>query len=459
MRRHPHVLEINAWLFVRRLSRKYGKTLTLVSIPETEWKRIAGQGFDAVWLMGVWQRSPGSRDKALHEPALRRAYDAVLPDWKPEDIAGSPYAVYAYEIDGRLGRPGDLEKLRSHLNRAGLKLILDFVPNHLALDHPAALTHPEYFIEGNPEDAKKNPGLFFQTAGGRLLAHGKDPFFDAWSDSVQINFFSEAAREFLTDELLKIAGSADGVRCDMAMLGLNAVFAKTWGRFISPVLPEKEFWAHAVHRVKHHFRDFVFMAEVYWDREWELQQLGFHFTYDKKLYDRLLHGLPEPVLGHLHAEAHYQEKSVRFIENHDERRAAEIFGPEKSRAAAVIMSTVPGMRFFYDGQMQGRKLRLPVQLGREPEEQPDPEMESFYERLLDWTRHEALHEGKWHLLKTEPHQLLAWCWQYKKDCKIVIVNYWGGNIHGKVRLLPLSGHEEIEVRLGPWGFDFLDLKC
>ena len=152
-------------------------------------------------------------------------------------------------------------------------------------------------------------------------------------------------------ELLKIAGQCDGVRCDMAMLVLPDVFERTWG------IPSQPFWPKATERVREQAPDFCFMAEVYWDLEWTLQQQGFDYTYDKRLYDRLRDRHARPVREHFWAGLDYQDKLARFLENHDEPRAAATFPPGVHEAAAVITFLSPGLRFFHQGQFEGRKKR------------------------------------------------------------------------------------------------------
>jgi len=287
--------------------------------------------------MGVWQRSPGARECALHNPALCRDYDLAIPGWNANDVAGSPYAVHSYTLDSELGESREIASLRRKLNEQGLKLILDFVPNHLALDHPWTLSHADRFVQVSERTFHDHPGWFFKTKKNVYLAHGRDPYFPPWSDTVQVNFFSKDMRRAFIGELLRIAKVSDGVRCDMAMLGLNEVFDAIWGKFLSGSERklQAEFWKEAIEEVKGHFPEFIFIAESYWDLEWKLQQLGFDYTYDGKLYQRLLHATAEDVNGHLHAELAYQNKSARFIENHDELRASVAFGPERSRAAAA----------------------------------------------------------------------------------------------------------------------------
>lgn len=446
MRHHPHLYELNAFAFVSGLRKDVcprSSSLPLSKVPREYWQKIRGRGADLVWLMGVWKRSPKAKEAALNYPALRHAYNEALPGWEEKDVTGSPYAVYSYTPDPYLGSEEDFRKLKQTLNRLGLGLILDFVPNHLALDHPWTRTNPDRFLRGTEESFRFHPDWFFKTEGGIYLAHGRDPYFPPWSDTVQVNFFSLDGREALIQELLKVAGLCDGVRCDMAMLGLNHVFEYVWGEFLRGVVrPQREFWEEAIGAVRKQYPGFVFIAEAYWDLEWKLQQTGFDFTYDKRLYDRLLHSNAEDVRGHLRAEMAYQKKSVRFIENHDERRATVAFGPEKSKAAAVVAATVPGMRFFHDGQFEGKSIHLPIQLGREAEEKVDEQALAFYKHLICYTGEELLHQGEWVLIDPLPveegngshRDILSWLWHDEKRMGLVAVNYSAAQARARLPL-------------------------
>lgn len=431
MRKHPQLLELNAFFFISRMSEKYGRPLTLTTVPIEEWKTFADQGFGYLWLMGVWTRSPGSRAHAAKEPGLRRAYDLILPDWKKEDVTGSPYAIYEYELDPYLGKPAELLQFKMKLNGLGIGLVLDFVPNHLAFDHPWTVEHPEVFVSCRPETLRKHPHWAFLTADGKKIAHGRDPYFPPWIDTAQINFWSPAVRTAWRRELVKIAQVADGVRCDMAMLGLNDIFQKVWGEHVQERRPATEFWAEVIPEVKKVAPNFIFIAEVYWDKDWSLQQLGFDFTYDKRLYDRLFFDSPVSVRDHLKAAPEYRDKCLRFIENHDEERAVVVFGKKKSQAAGLAAATVPGLRFFHDGQLEGRRIRTPVHLRREPHEPADHETADIYQRLMGFLKTPVTHEGTWMLLETrsaweknETSQgIVAWLWQYEENCKMVVINY------------------------------------
>jgi Alpha amylase, catalytic domain len=492
MRLHPHLYEANTLIMLRRLSKKHGRELTLATVPEEEWQRLAGLGFDLLWLMGVWQRSPASRQIALAHSGLRTEYDKALPGWTEQDVAGSPYAIHNYTLDPNLGQEAELSELKYRLNRQGLGLVLDFVPNHLALDHPWTSSYPDRFVPGSEEDIRAHPEWFFPTSRGVYLAHGRDPYFPPWTDTVQVNFFSPDLRDALVSELLRIAQVADGVRCDMAMLGLNSIFERVWGSVIwSYPRPGREFWPYAIEKVKQQRPDFLFLAEVYWGLEGELQEMGFDFTYDKALYDYLRSDSPSDIRRRLEVDAPRQQRWVRFIENHDEARAVTAFGPGQSRAAAIVLATVPGLRLFHDGQLEAKRVRLPVQLGREPAEPPDPEISQFYHRLLSICNSAAFHEGEWRVLgvrqaweSNQSYQnLLAWAWRHEAQTKIVVVNYAPHFSQGRLNLRIPEGdgasitlrdelndrvyvrnvnelHSQgLYVELGPWGAHILDLRA
>jgi glycosidase len=157
------------------------------------------------------------------------------------------------------------------------------------------------------------------------------------------------------------------------------------------------------------------MAEVYWGREWELQQQGFDYTYDKRLYDRLVEGDAQKVREHLKANLDFQRHSARFLENHDEPRAAATFSPEKHRAAAVTTFLCPGLRFFYDGQLEGATVRLPTHLCRQPIEPVNEGLRAFYRSLLACLDLPAVRDGGWRLLDAQP----AWNGNWTHDCFVI----------------------------------------
>ena len=266
-----------------------------------------------------------------------------------------------------------------------MRLILDYVPNHVAPDHPWALEHPEYFIQGTAEDQEREPAAFLQV-GEKIIACGRDPYFPAWPDVLQLNAFNPGLRQAAIETVTEIASQCDGMRCDMAMLLMNQIFERTWGERAGS-RPAAEYWPELIGAVKRKHPTVKFIAEAYWDLEWELQLHGFDYCYDKRLYDRLEHDAAESVRLHLCADLAYQEKLVRFIENHDEPRAAMTFYPPKHLAAALMVTTLPGARLLHEGQFEGRKVRLPVFLARRPDEPVDEALQIYYRKLLRSHQH------------------------------------------------------------------------
>ncbi len=448
-RSHPHLYEINTRAWLQQLSAKHGGRMTLGDAPDEEWDSLRTLGFDFVWLMGIWKRSAAGRRIFRTDPMAFPMYDEALPGWKMRDVVGSPYSIQEYEPDPRLATWDQIDFARQKLHSRGLGLILDFVPNHTALDHPWIESHPEYYVLGTQEDFRKSPSAFYlierpgERAGPErddqtiFVARAKDPYFPPWSDVAQLNYFLPATREAMIGELRKIAQHCDGVRCDMAMLLLNEVFAKTWGPLISRFHPpEREFWSDAIAAVP----GLIWIAEVYWNLEWRLQQLGFAFTYDKRLYDCLRQGSARKVNLHLKADPAYQRKLVRFLENHDESRSLAVFGTEKLPAVGTIVATLPGMRFYHQGQLEGKRLRLPVQLGRAANEAPDPAVHAFYEKILRIANEEAFHKGEWRLLELRSagdatfESLVAYQWRFENAWKVIVVNLSNATAQGLLSL-------------------------
>ncbi|MCU7491502.1 MAG: glycosidase [Ignavibacteria bacterium] len=449
---NPKLYEINTRVWIKKFNGQEGKA-PLESIPEEVWSNLSEKGMDIVWLMGVWKTCPSLIPRCCFKDFLIRNYDKGLRNWKESDVIGSPYALDDYTISPELGREDALINLRKKLNNMGLKLFLDFIPNHFSADSHLLDTNPEIFLQADEDIFGRDSHTYFKPEGkDRIFAHGRDPFFPAWEDTAQVNYFSPEAVEFMTERLLKIAGLCDGVRCDMAMLPLENVFYNTWRGTLSKMgfqKPARKFWKYAIEKVKEKYPDFIFMAEAYWDLEWELQQLGFDYTYDKKLTDRILSGNVPEIKLHLMAEPDYQAKSVRFIENHDEERSYAVMGKHKAQAAAIIISTIQGMRFYFDGQFEGRRIKLPVQLGREQQERPVECIVDFYDKLLTITKSEIFQEGQWKLLDVLPawsendtcRNILAWQWTMGEEKRLVVINF--SEFHSQSRIkLDVRGYED-----------------
>lgn len=433
---HPMIIEINAWTWLRDVSESQSPPYTLATVPLSLLHELV-EPFDVVWLMGVWRRSPLARDIALHREELQARIHECLPDDTPDDVVGSPYAIYDYSVAPELGGLKGVRRIHRALRKRRKFLLLDFVPNHVAPDHPWIRTNPEFFLPGTPYDLSTNPHDFFRK-GERIFARGKDPAFPAWPDTLQLNAFSEPYRQQAITTLREMAALCDGVRCDMAMLMMNHVFRKTWNERGGHPL-QHEFWVDIINGVKQEFPEFVFLAEVYWDMGWQLQQQGFDFCYDKRLYERLLYDDPASIKSHLHAEWDYQRKLMRFVENHDEARAAAAFGEARSMAAAAIALTLPGARLFHHGQQFGCRIQTPVELGRAPQEPVNAAVHEFYQRFLPHVARTMQGTGEWRLFHIEGADywhspFISYVWDYGAAMALVAVNY---SEHPQAGWLPL----------------------
>jgi Alpha amylase, catalytic domain len=488
-RPHPHLLEINAWTWLEELSRRYDRPITLADVPDEYWDQFRQLGFDLIWLMGVWERSPLGRRIARLRAESYATYDHVLPGWQLEQVVGSPYSIRRYRPDPRLGAWKDLDRIRGKLHARGMGLLVDFVPNHTALDHPWIAERPECYLEGTQEQFRANPGLFYLlersgSGGVGFVAHGKDPYFPPWTDVAQLDYFEPRARAALLAELATIAKHADGVRCDMAMLVLNEIFTRNWAPLLAGrPAPQQEFWEEAVAALP----GFIWLAEVYWDLEARIQQFGFQFTYDKRLYDALRSGSPGAVSAELHRDFAYQQRLARFLENHDEGRAAAVFGKDRLPAIATLAATLPGMRFYHSGQLDGRALHQPIEIGAPVEEPPDPAARALYETLLQATDHAVFHDGQWRLVEPGSagddtfQNLIAYEWRSSDARRIVVANLSDAAAQGRLKLAgfdsagesnffdllaqvnyPRAGAEiardGLYVRLEPWRAHLFDVR-
>jgi hypothetical protein len=415
---YPSLYQVNTRVWLTSLSKTLGRPVQLDDIPDVELDRLAKMGFDWVWFLSVWQTGAAGQRISRENRDWQKEFRDTLSDLRDQDIGGSGFAITAYAVPAGLGGDAALARLRQRLAKRGLKLMVDFVPNHMGLDHPWVDSHPEYFIAGTEDALAREPHNYIRIKrkkGELILAYGRDPYFSGWPDTLQLDYSNPQLQEAMIRELQKIAGQCDGVRCDMAMLVLPEVFERTWG------LRLELFWPRATKKVREQYPNFCFMAEVYWDMEWTLQQQGFDYTYDKRLYDRLREGHARPVREHLHAALDYQTKLARFLENHDEPRASASFDPRVHRAAAVITYFIPGLRFFHQGQFEGRKKRISPHLVRAPEESPDKEIEEFYDQLLAILRKPIVKSGEWQWLACQP------AWDGNGSWDSFVAHSWRGS--------------------------------
>ena len=474
-RKNPHIYEINLVGWLAAISQREGRPVGIRDIPAREWDRIKEMGMDIVWLMGIWSRSPYSRKEAQNAPALVKECESIIPDFAIKDIGGSPYSIYRYVPDPSFGTLTDLADLKETLQKRGLFLVLDFVPNHTACDHPWIKTHPEYYISHVKKGDQACEKGYFSADTDRYpacIAHGKDPYFPPWTDTAQLDYTVNDTQSAMIRTMSRVSTYCHGMRCDMAMLVLQEIFHQTWGN-LAKGETDKEFWLMAIDRIMSTGRECTLIAEAYWGRETELLSYGFDYAYDKTLYDLMVQGDIQGIREHVVRP--FQANMLHFLENHDEPRALSCFGPDRIKCAMVIHATLPGMRLWHSGQFEGDTLHVPVQLNQQgwlkliragsvhmdiyienmhkntvdngvyeeafSEGHANDDIRQFSEQLLREVNHPVFHEGKWEMCHTEGwpdnqshRNILAWCWRYRDERRLVVINFSSSPAQGHIRL-------------------------
>lgn len=362
-----------------------------------ELEELASLGFDAVWMMGVWQISEGAR----------RMSRVVA-----EDFEGSPYAVPDYIFNPELGGESAFRHLVDRSHRAGLRVLVDFVPNHMALDSPWIAENPEFFIRSDLKARTQNIAEFFLHSSGEVIAFGRDPFFAPWNDTAQVDYTESRLRSRMRDVLKRISTIADGVRCDMSMLVLRDCIRAQWYPLITlEAFDERmprEFWSEAITSIKASRPDFVLIAEAYWDKEPELLAQGFDLAYEKRLCDGLIALDAHAVTERLRGDSRDLDGSLWFIENHDEERAAAAFDRSSNLMSAALILSIPGSSLIHEGQMEGRRERLPVQRIRPLlAEADDDGLKRSYHQILRATNNEIFRKGDFAIFDTGAYGVVA----------------------------------------------------
>lgn len=424
------IYEINLRM---RLPERHAAPLEVdCGVQEHELATLAAAGFDVVWLMGLFTVGDTARALAIQHGRDHRPYDRACPDWSAADVDGSPFALSSYVVDSRFGGDAALQRLRERARTYGLSIWVDCIPNHTGFDHPWTLEHPERYIQ-LPPDHRDPPGTEpagFPRPDGKAgrIAHGKDPYFPPWSDTAQLDLGRVATREALIREFVSLAERADGVRCDMAMLLLERVRVSTWDALSADEaeVRGREFWSEAIAAVRERFPAIRFLAEAYWETDVELWAQGFDFAYDKLFYDHLLAWNLSEIESSRREDPRRQAQRMRFLENHDEKRARAAFAAERMHAAVVLSSTLPGAVLFHEGQFDGALDHIPVQLRRAKPIAADPELRAFYARVLAALQQPELRRGSFRCDLAEqsagdaPYALHLWELEFERRAVIVV---------------------------------------
>lgn len=466
-RKQPVLYEISTrpWLYSLAesgLAANCGQYVCLRDVPLSEWQRIADDSVDMVWLMGVWQLGEfGLQHDRV--PAMLDGFKNELPDVTADDVIGSPYAVQQYTFNTDIGTSADLAAVRKTLHQLGMQLMLDFVPNHGAVDSVLVNSTPSVFMQ-KPSSYSSHSDWWIER-DGKTFSYGRGPYDGPWTDTLQYNYWSTSTIEVMTKTLEFIASQADAIRCDMGMLLLNEVIERTWGDVMSAngfSRPSEEFWKVAIDAVRKQYPDTVFMAEAYnYDmtsppEKTFLQNLGFDVVYDKTVLDDLKTGDLDTLRTYIGSQSQgFFQATAHFVENHDEHRSAEnLKGQQQAFAGSVVASTIPGVKLFYFGQFDGFAKKLDVQLRRATKESPNLTLHKQYTDLLRLLKDEVFHSGSWTFISTPKDdsawRLSAWRWASADGHtkRLIVVNYSDQQGWAKVQVADAwgnSGMDQLEV--------------
>lgn len=415
----------NVYVWLAQLSRLYRRSITrLDEIPQEELERLASWGINGLWLIGIWERSRASRriKQLMGDP----------------DALASAYAIYSYEIAADLGGWEALETLKERAATCGIRLAADMVPNHMGLDSPWLIEHPEYFLSlphppypsytFNGPDLSSDPRVSIyiedgyytrrdaavvfkfvenQTGKVRYIYHGNDGTSIPWNDTAQIDYLNPQARRAVIQTILRVAGHFPIIRFDAAMTLVKRHIQRLWhplpgqggaipsrSQYGLPAdefekrMP-KEFWSEVVDSVTREAPDTLLLAEAFWMLEgYFIRELGMHRVYNSAFMHMLRDEenakyrlLMKQVLE---TEPEVLKRFVNFMNNPDERTAIEQFGDgDKYLGICTLMVTLPGLPMFGHGQIEGYREKYGMEF-RAPrwDESPNQQLIDAHERFI-----------------------------------------------------------------------------
>jgi glycosidase len=385
----------STYVWLAQLSKKYGRRIArLDEIPDEELATLSRRGLNSLWLIGVWERS--------------RASKTIKQLCGNTDAVASAYSLFDYRIAEDLGGEAAYINLRDRAYRHGVRLASDMVPNHMGIDSPWVVEHPEWFIS-RPESPypaysfngpdlsgdgrveikiedhyyeQSDAAVVFRRrdkASGetRYIYHGNDGTSFPWNDTAQLNYLNAAVREQVIQTILHVARLFPVIRFDAAMTLAKRHFHRLWfpGPGASGAIPSRaeygmsqaefdrhmphEFWREVVDRVAEEVPGTLLLAEAFWLMEgYFVRTLGMHRVYNSAfmvmLRDEDNAKYRSVIKNTLEFDADIMKRYVNFMSNPDERTAIDQFGKgDKCFGVTVMMATLPGLPMFGHGQIEG----------------------------------------------------------------------------------------------------------
>ena len=403
----------STYVWLAQLSRKHGRTIDkLDQIPDEDLDNLARRGLNSLWLIGIWERSRASQTIKQ----LCGAHDAVA----------SAYSLFDYRIADDLGGEAAYVRLRDRCFHRGIRLASDMVPNHMGIDSPWVIEHPEWFLsrpdkpypaydfEGPNLSSDPNveikierhyfeqtdAAVVFQRRDRRsgevqYIYHGNDGTSFPWNDTAQLNYLNAAVREHVIQTILHVARLFPVIRFDAAMTLAKRHFQRLW--FPNPgssgaipsraeygmtthefgeVMPQ-EFWREVVDRVAAEVPGTLLLAEAFWLMEgYFVRTLGMHRVYNSAFMNMMRDEdnakYRSVIKNTLEFDPDIMKRYVNFMSNPDERTSIDQFGTgDKGFGVAAMMSTLPGLPMFGHGQIEGFTEKYGMEY-RWPRYQEDP---------------------------------------------------------------------------------------
>lgn len=415
----------STYVWLAQLSRQYGWHIArLDEIPDEELATLARRGLNSLWLIGVWERS--------------RASKTIKQLCGNSDAVASAYSLFDYRIAEDLGGEAAYINLRDRAYRHGVRLASDMVPNHMGIDSPWVMEHPEWFISRPdspyPAYSFNGPDLshdgrveikiedhYFeqsdaavvfrrvdrQTGDTRYVYHGNDGTSFPWNDTAQLDYLNPAVREQVIQTILHVARLFPVIRFDAAMTLAKRHFHRLWfpGPGSSGAIPSRaeygmtqaefdramphEFWREVVDRVAVEVPGTLLLAEAFWLMEgYFVRTLGMHRVYNSAFMNMMRDEenakYRSVIKNTLEFDPDIMKRYVNFMSNPDERTAIDQYGTgDKCFGVAAMMATLPGLPMFGHGQIEGFTEKYGMEYQRPRyDETPDKWLVERHEREI-----------------------------------------------------------------------------